>query len=83
MALGRTMLSFRARTARDGKVCGLTECGVLADAQFLGERVESHDVRLREGGDAVAAVAIQPAHVMMPLPGGFDEIAQEILVRFG
>lgn len=62
---------------------GLTEHGVLARTQFLGERIESHDVRLGKRGDAFAAIAIHPTHVMMPLPGSFNEVAQEVLLRFG
>ena len=62
---------------------GLTHQLDLAHTEPLGEGVEADGLGLRESRNAIRAVAIHPFHVVMFLPGGFNEIAEERLVIFG
>ena len=61
----------------------LAQHGVTPNAELAGERVEPHGVVFIQSGKSFAAVAINPAHVTMALPRDSNEIAQEILFRFG
>ena len=72
-----------SRRAPDGReMRGFPEEGIAADAKLTGGGVKSGDLRFVQRRDAVAAIAIDPAHMASTLPRGLHEIAQEILFRF-
>src|SRR6187402_1274783 len=61
-------------------MCDLAEQLRVSHALPAGEGVEPHDFGLGQGRDARRAVAVNPLHVVMLLPRGFDQIAEEGLV---
>ncbi len=79
----RNLLGRPGRSLGGRQVGGFAQHGVGADTELTGECVEPGAVGFVQRGNPRRPVTIHPAHVPGALARHFDEIAQEVLFRFG
>lgn len=68
---------------RHRDVRGLAQHFALGGPEALRDGIEPDDLGLGEHGLAVGAVAVDPLHEVVLLPGRFDQIPQESLFVVG
>ena len=64
-------------------VGGLAQDFALGYAQAGGQGVEADDFSRAESGMALTAIPVDPRHVVVLLPGRFDQVAEKGLIVFG